>query len=114
MKRFLLLAAFGLLIQTAGIANENRDNNKNTLTNEAALQEWLQLTPNPALHHLFVSFHSKNPYLIEIFNYQGTRVYNKVAEFSPWEIDISGLERGYYFVIINHEGKSHIKRLVKL
>ena len=73
-------------------------------------QDCLTIYPNPADNYLYISTHSGSTYLLEIINANGMVIRHKAELAGPVQIDISDLDKGLYFVVINgHTQKISIR-----
>ena len=67
--------------------------------------------PNPASSNIEISTDLKAPYTVSIYNLLGVKVLQK-ENFIDGSLNISSLEEGIYFVMINSKGNCLTKRIV--
>ena len=90
-------------------------NNQSMSLNEINFKNQVDLYPNPADDHIKIRYLNILPNSYKIFDLNGRLIYSKaVNSNNDLEVDVSGFERGFYFIAIQ-SGKNidNLKFLVK-
>lgn len=75
----------------------------------------ISLFPNPAFNSMQVAVSSRQGMRLEIFDVHGKKVGNRQSSISnKTTIDISFLDKGVYYLKISSEGKTAVKKFVKM
>ncbi len=108
----------GLIIQSNnnfGFEELTLINNQSMSLNEINFKNQVNLYPNPADDHIKIRYLNILPNSYKIFDLNGRLIYSKaVNNNNDLEVDVSGFERGFYFIAIQ-SGKNidNLKFLVK-
>ena len=81
------------------------------INNVSATSEW-SISPNPAGDFLFVEMEN-TPAEISVYDLTGKEVVKTFSANGKTKIDVSGLPHGMYFVRVNANGKSSVKKFVR-
>ena len=73
----------------------------------------IQVFPNPAQNHIVITLPEGNHdnFLLDIYSLKGKKVLQKQAETGE-SINLSGMVKGIYFLIVNTEDKSFTEKLI--
>ncbi len=83
---------------------------------EINFENYVSVYPNPAINifHLSINNWQSKKMQIEIFDVLGESIYKSEIHKSEEEINVSNLPSGVYYLKIYSEGKSAVKKFVKL
>lgn len=111
------LTTFGdtiFLVITNFQGNQSFYGNQPFLSTEIFLKPDISLFPNPAQTILNIQTKSTENIIISLYALYGTLLYNQVLESFDTAIDIKGLSKGAYFLVIEGEnGTKQFKKFLK-
>lgn len=85
-----------------------------TYTSVEELLNAIVIYPNPARDELVISFpHTKSQALLRLFEPSGKLIMQKPFDVGPHRLNISNLLPGVYFLKLEVEGKTIVKKIVK-
>ncbi len=85
-----------------------------TSTAESPERPAWQLYPNPAVDVLHIKTALVGMYSIQVYNMQGTSVLESTAASEPVALNIAGLPKGVYVVVIAQRNKRTAKKFIKM
>ena len=70
--------------------------------------------PNPANDVCYISGNTSDaPTIITLMDASGRKIYETTMTESPFQVDLSNLSAGYYFIHIRKKGEETIKKIIK-
>lgn len=81
---------------------------------ENSFSNFISISPNPATNQITIDSKQYTKGEIEIFDVMGKLIQKSKVKSQKKEIDISFLEKGVYYLRISSEGKSAVKKFVKM
>lgn len=82
-------------------------------TNRNTLKETVSVFPIPTSDILNIKSKEISPVLVELLNVTGKVIVSKTIKGLVNQLDVSHLLPGFYFLSIQYEGVSHIKKIIK-
>jgi len=77
-------------------------------------ENYFDLFPNPAFEKINIRSSQSNITKLRVFDLNGLEVYNMLNSSPVVQLDFSAFTDGVYFIEINYDGGSHIKKIVKI
>lgn len=84
-----------------------------TSINELSDKIKLELYPNPVKNQLNFEFDELEDYSIRVYNTKGSLFLTQTTSNKKFQLDLSNLNSGVYFVIVNSSKRNITKRIIK-
>ena len=83
--------------------------------NDLSFSESITVSPNPSEEEVTLGFNKEAHYYISLQNVIGEILFQKADIFSEIKLDVSGLEKGIYFVTVRGENKNRaVRKIIKM